>query len=147
MLTVNFTNSLEGEVIQVGPIRLRILEDGSRTDNRIGAVEIMLPPGIACPPRHLHRMHDETFLVTSGVVRFTMGEIERDAHVGDYVVVPIGGTHTFSNPSNEPAVFFNTFTPAFYVIYLREMAVLAANGSMSSEGVERVMARYATQPS
>ena len=147
MLTVNFTNSLEGEVIQVGPIRLRILEDGSRTDNRIGAVEIMLPPGIPCPPRHLHRMHDETFLVTSGVVRFTMGEIERDAHVGDYVVVPIGATHTFSNPSNEPAVFFNTFTPAFYVNYLREMAVLAANGSMSSEGVERVMARYATQPS
>jgi mannose-6-phosphate isomerase-like protein (cupin superfamily) len=145
--TVNFTTSPAAEVIQVGPIRLRILEDGSRTDNRIGAVEIMLPPGAAGPPPHLHRMHDETFLVTSGVVRFTMGETERDAHVGDYVVVPIGAMHTFSNPSNEPAVFFNTFTPAFYVNYLREMAVLVANGNVSSEGVERVMARYATQPS
>jgi mannose-6-phosphate isomerase-like protein (cupin superfamily) len=145
--TVNFTTSGEGEIIQVGPIRLRVLEDGSRTDNRIGAVEIMLPPGVAGPPRHLHRMHDETFLVTSGVVRFTMGETERDARVGDYLVVPIGATHTFSNPSNEPAVFFNTFTPAFYVNYLREMAVLVASGSTSSEGVERVMARYATQPS
>jgi mannose-6-phosphate isomerase-like protein (cupin superfamily) len=145
--TVNFTTTSAGEVIQVGPIRLRILEDGSRTDNRIGAVEIMLPPGVAGPPRHLHRMHDETFLVTSGVVRFTMGETERDAHVGDFVVVPIGAMHRFSNPSNEPAVFFNTFTPAFYVNYLREMAVLVANGSASSEGVERVMARYATQPS
>jgi mannose-6-phosphate isomerase-like protein (cupin superfamily) len=145
MLTVNVTAREEGEVIQIGPIRNRVLEDGSRTDNRIGAVEIMIPPGIAGPPRNLHRMHDETFLVMSGVVRFTVKDGERDAREGDCVVVPIGAAHTFSNPFNRPAIMFNTFTPAFYIDYLRQMAALAASGGMNREGVERLMARYATE--
>jgi mannose-6-phosphate isomerase-like protein (cupin superfamily) len=145
MLTVNVTAREEGEVIQIGPIRNRVLEDGSRTDNRIGAVEIMIPPGIAGPPRNLHRMHDETFLVMSGVVRFTVKDGERDAREGDCVVVPIGAAHTFSNPFDRPAIMFNTFTPAFYIDYLREMAALAASGGMNREGVERLMARYATE--
>ncbi|MBV9749217.1 MAG: hypothetical protein JO157_10410 [Acetobacteraceae bacterium] len=56
-----------------------------------------------------------------------------------------GASHTFSNPSNAPAVLFNSFPPAFYVNYLRDMAALAATGDRSREGVERVMARYATE--
>src|SRR5271165_5379172 len=122
MQPVNVTAREEGEVIQIGPISNRVLEDGSRTDNRIGAVQILIPPGVAGPPKHLHRMHDETFLVMSGVVRFTVKDSERDAREGDYVVVPIGAAHTFSNPFDQPAILFNTFTPAFYLNYLREMA-------------------------
>jgi len=146
MRTVNVTAGHEGEIIEVGPIQMRVLEDGSRTDNRIGAVEVTLPPGASGPPQHLHRMHDETFLITSGTVRFAMGDTARDAHAGDYVVVPISAPHTFSNPTSEPAVFFNTFTPAFYVDYLREMAALAASGGMNPASAAAVMARYATEP-
>ena len=143
---VNVTAGHEGEIIKVGPVQMRVLEDGSRTDNRIGAVEITLPPGAYGPPQHLHRMHDETFLVTSGTVRFAMGDTTRDAHAGDYVVVPIGALHTFSNPASEPAVFFNTFTPAFYVNYLRDMAALVASGGMNHGSAAAIMARYATEP-
>lgn len=53
-------------------------------------------------------MHDETFLVTKGVVRFHMhgsdGQSMTDAKVGDYVVVPVRAPHTFSNPFDEEAV-------------------------------------------
>lgn len=45
------------------------MEDGSRTDNRIGSAEFTLPPNTAGPPAHWHEMHDETFLVTQGMVR------------------------------------------------------------------------------
>jgi hypothetical protein len=46
MAAVDITAAGTGETIQVGPIRIRVLEDGSRTDNRIGAVEITAPPGV-----------------------------------------------------------------------------------------------------
>lgn len=33
-------------------------------------------------------MHDETFLITKGTIRFSTGQEDHDAGVGDYVVVP-----------------------------------------------------------
>jgi quercetin dioxygenase-like cupin family protein len=62
-------------------------------------------------------MHDETFLVTKGTVRFTVPEAPGlegkiiDAKTGDYVVVPTRAPHTFSNETDEEARFVNTFTP------------------------------------
>lgn len=146
MSAINLVAAGTGEIIQIGPVRVRVLEDGSRTDHRIGAVEITVPAGIPGPPQHIHRMHEETFLIIRGMVRFTVGDVQHDAHEGDYVVVPIGQPHTFSNPSGEPAVFFNSFTPAWYVHYFREVASLAATEGISPQGILRIMASYATMP-
>jgi quercetin dioxygenase-like cupin family protein len=146
MSSINTIFKGAGEILQLGPIQARILEDGSRTDDRIGAVEITVPPKTAQTPQHLHRMHDETFLVTRGTVRFTFNGADHDLHVGDYVVVPTGASHTFSNPFDETAIFFNSFTPAYYVSYLRELATLSAKGGLSPEAILKVMARYATEP-
>jgi hypothetical protein len=44
------------EVIQLGPIRLDVLEDGRNTDQRLGAVYVTLPPGIPGPPQHWHQV-------------------------------------------------------------------------------------------
>jgi len=63
----------DGEQSGAGPIRCRILEDGSHTEHRLGLIEAMVPPGPAGPPQHLHRDHDETFIVTVGMLRFTSG--------------------------------------------------------------------------
>ena len=146
MATTNLVAAGTAEIIRVGGITMRVLEDGSRTDNRIGAFEITVPPRTVGPPRHAHHMHDETFLVISGAVRFTVGDEGRDAFQGDYVVVPIDAPHTFANPFDEPAVFFNSFTPAFYVNYFRELEQLLAGGPPSREQITAVMARYATIP-
>lgn len=144
MPQVNVTATSDGEIIRLGPVQIRVLEDGSRTDNRIGAVEITLPPGMPGPPQHFHVMHDETFLVMRGTVRFIIGDTERDAHAGDYVVVPPGEGHTFANPTDQPAVFFNTFTPAYYVDYFRDLGRLAAAGSMTPEQANAIREHYAT---
>jgi len=146
MASINTILKGTGEILQLGPIRARVLEDGSLTDDRIGAVEITVPPKTAQTPQHLHRMHDETFLVTCGSLRFTVGDTDHDLHTGDYVVVPTGASHTFSNPFNETAVFFNSFTPAYYVNYLRDLAELYAKQGLSQESILRVMAKYATEP-
>lgn len=86
-------------------------------DNRISTVELIIPPRTPGPPAHWHEMHDETFLVTKGTVRFHVPDIPGlegkivDAKEGDFVVVPTRAPHTFSNETDEEARFINTFTP------------------------------------
>jgi mannose-6-phosphate isomerase-like protein (cupin superfamily) len=63
-----------GEAIQLGPIQMRILEDGKTTGHRLGVGEITIPPGTAGPPQHRHAQHDEGFYVVSGTARFTVGD-------------------------------------------------------------------------
>jgi oxalate decarboxylase/phosphoglucose isomerase-like protein (cupin superfamily) len=93
-------------------------------------------------------MHDETFLVTAGVVRFHAADgTHYDAATGDYVTVPIRAPHTFSNPGDVEAKFFNTYTPAFYIGYFKALAKLSAgDGQMSREKNLMVMQRFATIP-
>ena|SRR6187402_105984 len=118
-------------------------------------------------------MHDETFLITSGRLRFTIIPTSTlpssspsiststsptnhssqtqniDTQTGDYVVVPPKSIHTFSNPFDEPASFFNTFTPAYYVDYLRMLAGAIAEAQkggkkLTEEEQRAVMAQFAT---
>lgn len=46
------------------------------------------------------------------------------AKLGDYVTVPTRAPHTFSNPYEEEAKFFNTYTPAHYINYFKLLATL-----------------------
>src|ERR1700722_14331119 len=94
-----------GDVIQLGPIRMRMLEDGSTTDHRLGMGEITLPPHTEGPPQHRHARHDEGFYVVSGTANFTVGDTTYKAPAGTWVMVPPGAPHTFANPGHEPAVF------------------------------------------
>ena len=77
-----------GDAIQLGPIRMRILEDGSTTGHRLGVGEITLPPHTNGPPQHRHARHDEGFYVVSGTASFTVGETTYDAPAGTLVMVP-----------------------------------------------------------
>ena len=54
-----------GEAIQLGPIQMRILEDGRTTGHRLGVGEITIPPGMAGPPQHRHAQHDGLVLIDS----------------------------------------------------------------------------------
>ncbi|KAF1344896.1 RmlC-like cupin domain-containing protein [Delphinella strobiligena] len=168
---INFVPATAGETFSLGPLTIRIMEDGSRTgrpfspshltrffligpDNRIGAVELTVPANTKGPPAHWHEMHDETFLVTQGTIRFTWHPESAskasqtvDANAGDYVVVPIRAPHTFCNPSDQEAKFFNTFTPAFYVNYFKLLASFVGDGKvMTPEANIRAMASFATIP-
>ena len=134
-----------GETIQLGPVRMRILEDGRTTGHRLGVGEITLPPRTAGPPQHRHARHDEGFYVVSGTARFTVADTIYDAPPGTLVMVPPGAPHTFANPGDEALVLLNTFTPDLYVQYFRDLDQLAADGRpLDEENTARVMSRYAT---
>ncbi len=144
MLNVKVTAGNAGEFLQFRPTTVRILEDGSGTENRISAIASTMAPHVDGPPPHIHLMHDGALLVTNGVLRFMIGGVQRDAKAGDYVVMLVGAPHTFVNASNEPVSFFTTFTPAFYVNSFRELAQLRAQGRFSVQTLAEVLMHYAT---
>ena len=136
-----------GEQMLTGPVRMRILEDGSTTGHRLGIGEITIAPHTEGPPQHRHGRHDEGFYVVAGTARFTVGDQAYDAGPGTLVMVPPGAPHTFANPGDEPAVLLNTFTPDLYVQYFRDLRdMIAAGQPLTGDAVVSVMARYDTVP-
>lgn len=136
-----------GEAIQLGPTRMRILEDGTTTGHRLGIGEITIAPHTQGPPQHRHAQHDEGFYVVSGTVHFTVGETTHEAPAGSLVMVPPGAPHTFANLGETPAVMLNTFTPDLYVQYFRHLrAMIAAGGELTPAATATVMSHYATVP-
>jgi mannose-6-phosphate isomerase-like protein (cupin superfamily) len=134
-----------GELLHLGPIQARILEDGTTTEQRLAIAELIVPPRTNGPPQHWHARHDEGFFVLSGAARFTVGDQEHEAPAGTLVTVPPGAPHTFGNPHDAECRMINTFTPHFYVDYLRELAALLADGKrLDAQTMLAVMARYET---
>jgi mannose-6-phosphate isomerase-like protein (cupin superfamily) len=144
MPQVSIVGPTDGELIPLGPIQMRILEDGHTTNHRLGMAEIRLPPHTEGPLQHRHARHDEGFYVVAGTARFTVGETTYDAPPGTLVMVPPGAPHTFANPGNQVVVLLNTFTPDLYVQYFRDL--LASGQPLTSEASAHVMSRYATSP-
>ena len=135
-----------GEAIQLGPVVMRILEDGSITGHRLGIGEITVAPHTEGPPQHRHARHDEGFYVVSGTARFTVGDTTYDAPRGTLAMIPPGAPHTFANPGDEPLVLLNTFTPDLYVQYFRDLRqMIAAGQPLTPQATEQVMSRYATE--
>lgn len=54
------------ETLRVGPLTIRVYEDGSLTENRVSSVLLEVPAGKSGPPMHWHRFHDEVFFVVKG---------------------------------------------------------------------------------
>ncbi|WP_037854835.1 cupin domain-containing protein [Streptomyces sp. NRRL S-340] len=137
----------DGEVIELGPIRIRVLEDGGRTGHRLAVCEATLAPRSSGPPLHRHAGHDEGFYVLSGTVRFTTGDRTWDAPPGTLVLAPTDAPHTFANPADEPATFLATFTPDLFVQYFRDLRDALAQGEELDEQLDRrISSRYATAP-
>ncbi len=138
----------EGEALNLGPsIEMRILEDGSNTQHRLGVAVGSLAPHTSGPPQHRHAEHEEGFYVVSGIVRFTVGDQVHDVGAGTLVMVPTGAPHTFANPGDEPAFMLTMFTPDLYVQYFRDLGEASAAGPPTASATAAIMARYATETS
>ena len=149
MTLISIVGPGEGEVLgRGGPLSIRILEDGSTTDHRLGMGEITIAPHTPGPPQHRHAEHDEGFYVISGIAQFTIGTETYDADTGVWVMVTPGAPHTFANATDEPLVLLNTFTPDLYVQYFRDLQEMVSSGQpMTDDAMADVMARYATETS
>ncbi|HEX4724414.1 MAG TPA: cupin domain-containing protein [Pseudonocardiaceae bacterium] len=147
MTEVSIVGPGGGEVVVLGSTTMRILEDGTTTEHRIGIGEITVAPHTDGPPQHRHAQHDEGFYVVRGTARFTVGDTTYDAPAGTLAMIPPGAPHTFANPTDEPLVLLNTFTPDLYVQYFRDLrTMIEQGGALTPKATAQVMHRYATEP-
>jgi mannose-6-phosphate isomerase-like protein (cupin superfamily) len=146
-MPIHLVGPQDGEQTGGGPIRIRIIEDGSHTQHRLALYEATVPPGPASPPQHIHHEHDEMFIVVEGTLRFTSGTDVVDAEAGSCVTVPPGTPHTFANPFDRPARFIGTLSPDRYVEYFRDLSRLPIDdhGLLSPAAIAQTMADYATE--
>ena len=145
-MSVAIVSAGGGEIVSVGRMRLRILEDGGHTQHRLGVVEVTIPPHVDGPPQHIHHEHEETFYVVSGTPTFTCGTDRITGELGTLVTAPIGVPHTFGNPGDVPAIMLCTVTPDLYIDYFRELDGLSrGQGGLDPQAIAAVMARYATE--
>src|SRR2546423_15446408 len=96
----------DGEMTGGGPIRARVIEDGSHTAHRLSIVECTVQAGPAPPPQHIHREHDEVFIVTAGKPRFVSDTTSVGVEAGGARVGPGRTPPTFSKPLEAPATIF-----------------------------------------
>ncbi|MFI9504805.1 cupin domain-containing protein [Nocardia sp. NPDC052566] len=132
--------------LEVDGLRVHILEDGTHTRRRLGLALVHLKPGSHGVPEHVHRKHEESFFVLSGVVTFGTGDDTLTAMPGTLVTVPIGLPHSFANPdADAEASFLFTTTPDLFIGYFHDMADLGPDGA-TPQALAEIMAKYATEP-
>ena len=106
-----------GDTIFVAP--------GTLTRRQFGLFRRDITPRGGGADAHFHRTFSESFYVISGTVRLYDGKDWVDATAGDFLYVPKGGIHAFSNDADEPASMLILFAPGFarerYFIALDEM--------------------------
>ncbi|MGC5011342.1 cupin domain-containing protein [Streptosporangium sp. DT93] len=114
--------------------RVHYLGTGASTDGQFGLYRWDMGGKPTGPAPHFHRTISESFFVLSGTVRLFDGERTVDATTGDFLHVPQGGIHSFSNTSGEPASMLILFTPgAPREAYFEELAEISAGGRTLSD--------------
>jgi quercetin dioxygenase-like cupin family protein len=132
----------EGERHSAGSAEILIKATGEDTAGSFFLSETEIEPGFPGPPLHVHeRLHD-MFYVLDGELTVRLGEETRHLCPGTFVCVPPGVAHTFANESEEPVRFLNFNTPSGWERYMRELSAAAQEGSLTSERIGRVAARY-----
>jgi mannose-6-phosphate isomerase-like protein (cupin superfamily) len=114
--------------------RVGYLATGDSTDGRFGLYRWDMTPVPNGPGAHFHRTFSESFFVLEGQVSLYANAQWRTAGSGDFLYVPPGGVHAFSNESGAPASMLVLFTPgAPREAYFEELAGIVASGRTLSE--------------
>ena len=91
----------EGERIG-GPTTVTIKATSAETNDSFYLGEVVVEPGFAGPPPHIHeRLHD-MFYVLEGTLTVRLGDETTELPAGSFVCVPPGVVHTFQQSSRDP---------------------------------------------
>lgn len=114
------------------------------TDGALCQFEGVVPPGHGTPPHRVHGQ-DKSFLVLEGTFGFRLGEELFTASAGDFVFVPRGTLHQFTNTGPAEARLLVTFTPAgHHEEMFAELSTLPP-GPLDAARLAEINARYGVE--
>ena len=96
-----FKSSAEFEVLKTG---------------RLSQVAVMtLQPGASSGDKmEAHENSEQTLLVVEGEIEGQMADENVTLKAGEFVLIPAGTPHRFTNKSDQPVVTFNVYAPPEY---------------------------------
>ena len=120
------------------------------TNGRWSLIEYTCAPRFAGPPAHIHDTFDEAFYVLEGTLAMTLDGAEVSAGAGQFVRVPAGAPHAFSNPSDAPARFLVFCSPGGFEGYFLQLGALIAKSPIwppaDPTELAAISARYDQRP-
>ena len=132
----------QSEVVRIGQLEVRYLIDGA-AQGGMGIFELTVPPGSNVPPLHSHTHNEECVYVLEGTLRYSVDDVTRDLHPGDWMHTPKGSVHGFSNPHQGKARALIALAPDIGAQYFRDIAgAVSAAGPPDRTQLTAVMARY-----
>ncbi|NUT37604.1 MAG: cupin domain-containing protein [Hamadaea sp.] len=144
-VSASFRAAAAGPDLTIGvKTQVRYLATGASTEGRFGLYRwdmAAIPNG---PGAHYHRSMSESFFVLDGTVSLFNGDTWVDATAGDFLYVPPGGVHAFSNNSADPASMLILFAPgAPREAYFESLAEIVASGrTLSHDEWTELWARH-----
>jgi quercetin dioxygenase-like cupin family protein len=135
------------EIIRVGGLQLRFLQDKHSTNGSLDLFEMTVPHEGRMPVPHYHRDWEETVYGLSGTVLFTVAGTPHPIGPGQTLFIPRGVVHGFSNDSGAEAVCLSLLTPGVLgPEYFRELADLVSKGPPDPAAMREIMTRHGLIP-
>lgn len=100
-----------GRAYSLGPMHSVFKADGEETADTYSISEWWLEPRTPGPGPHKHEANDDIFYVLEGRFDFLAGDEHIDAGPGDFLRVPAGVMHDFSNRGDVRAGLLNIYIP------------------------------------
>ncbi|CAN5813627.1 MAG: cupin domain-containing protein [Acidimicrobiia bacterium] len=101
----------EPDLVRTSGTEVHYLATGASTGGLFGLYRWSMGPAQGGAEPHFHRTISESFYILSGSVRVYNGKEWLNAEVGDFMHVPPGGIHAFSNESDAAASMLIHFAP------------------------------------
>jgi quercetin dioxygenase-like cupin family protein len=137
MPTTTSTSTAAAELLFLGA-RCRVLADSAGTGGRYGLIDMIEVPAGDMPPLHVHRAHDEGFLLLDGELSLFLPGREIALEPGEFVLAPRSIPHTYQ-VGNAPARFLVLSSPGGFEEFVREVAALE---QLTPEALEAVAAKH-----
>jgi quercetin dioxygenase-like cupin family protein len=139
------------EDIRFGPIGIRFLVDGEKSNGTVAAFELTVPGGERLTaPAHSHDHYEETIYGLEGVLTWTVDGKAIDVGPGQALCIPRGAVHRFDNNGSRDVKAMCVVTPAeIGPQYFREVKAVvdaAAGGPPDRAKLAEIMRRWGLTP-
>jgi quercetin dioxygenase-like cupin family protein len=117
MATVKVIKPHERRVIETSGDICSFMTIGEETDKTYALMESIISPG-GGPPPHIQHRNEEGFYVVEGELVFTVDGQEVHAVEGDFINIPKGVVHGFTNKTDKRARILVVMSPSVEEYYL-----------------------------
>jgi quercetin dioxygenase-like cupin family protein len=135
-----------GRSVDLGVVSMRVIAAGEGTTGRNFTLAEFYGSGSGpWTVPHLHRGFEESFFVLDGRFTFTVGDEEREATPGTYILVPRGTAHTI-RAAEGGGRFLTLMVPGGLEEMFFELGQLPPNAIRDPEARAAISARYDSIP-